>query len=186
MLVLYRLKDSSGEGAGGGGGGRWKKREGAFLFFNFFRDPNCGILTAILTAEIASLKKNLHGLPMWFLWLCRIINCLQVTFLLLQACLFWYDRRSQKLFSAESDFLFQTPVCHQFLFKILYRWVLPRRQYSLSLLFCFCFKSKLTSDNSLCTHAIWCLSCLGYPRAWRRRLKFACTLQMFVVLKSLF
>ena len=49
---------------------------------------------------------NLHGLPMWFLWLCRIINCLQVTILLLQACLFWYDRRSQKLFSAEADFLF--------------------------------------------------------------------------------
>ena len=33
-------------------------------------------------------KTNLHGLPMWFLWLCRIINCLQVTILLLQACLF--------------------------------------------------------------------------------------------------
>ena len=49
---------------------------------------------------------NLHGFPMWFLWLCRIINCLQVTILLLQACLFWYDRRSQKLFSAEADFLF--------------------------------------------------------------------------------
>ena len=33
-------------------------------------------------------KTNLHGLPMWFLWLCRIINCLQVTILFLQACLF--------------------------------------------------------------------------------------------------
>ena len=29
-------------GRGGGGGGRWKKREGAFLFFNFFRDPKAG------------------------------------------------------------------------------------------------------------------------------------------------
>ena len=26
----------------GRGGGRWKKREGAFLFFNFFRDPKAG------------------------------------------------------------------------------------------------------------------------------------------------
>ena len=33
-------------------------------------------------------KTNLHVLPMRFLWLCRIINCLQVTILLLQACLF--------------------------------------------------------------------------------------------------
>ena len=33
-------------------------------------------------------KTNLHVLPMWFLWLCRIINCHQVTILLLEACLF--------------------------------------------------------------------------------------------------
>ena len=76
----------------------WQKQRGfsdfgdrcGFRFFQFGR----------------SSKTNLHGLPVWLLWLCRIINCLQVTILLLQACLFWYDRRSQKLFSAEADFLF--------------------------------------------------------------------------------
>ena len=31
-------------------------------------------------------KTNLHGLPMWFCG-CRIINCLQVTFLISKACL---------------------------------------------------------------------------------------------------
>ena len=31
-----------GRGGGGGGGGRWKTREGAFLFLNFFRDPKAG------------------------------------------------------------------------------------------------------------------------------------------------
>ena len=32
-------------------------------------------------------KTDLHGLPMWFLWLRHIIKCLQVTLLLLQTCL---------------------------------------------------------------------------------------------------
>ena len=32
-------------------------------------------------------KTDLHVLPMWFLWLCRIIKCLRVTFLFLRACL---------------------------------------------------------------------------------------------------
>ena len=41
-------------------------------------------------------KTDLHGLPMWILWLCCIINNLQVTFLLLQAFRLeiGYDRRS--------------------------------------------------------------------------------------------
>ena len=72
----------------------WQKQRGfsdlgdrcGFRFFQFGRT--------------SKMSTNPHGLPMWFLWLCPIINCLQVTILLLQACLFWYDRRSQKLFSA--------------------------------------------------------------------------------------
>ena len=78
----------------------WQKQRG----FSDFGD-RCGF-RFFQFGRTSKTSTNLHGLPMWFLWLCRIINCLQVTILLLQACLFWYDRRSQKLFSAEADFLF--------------------------------------------------------------------------------
>ena len=76
-------------------------------------------------------KTDLHGLLMWILWLCRIVNYLKLNFCSYKhffqrfTSFVGYDRRHfLNLFSAEADFLLDSSLCHQRLFKILYRWVM--------------------------------------------------------------
>ena len=47
----------------------------------------CWMIKGKLCLNERKPKTDLHGLLMWFLWLHRIIQCLRVVFLILQACL---------------------------------------------------------------------------------------------------
>ena len=72
------------------------------------------------------------------------------------------------MFSAEADFLWNSITILSFFFTA--GWYAVTKGNSLSAVFCFCadcLKSKMTSDRDLSIYFF------GYPRASRRRLKFA-------------
>ena len=119
----------------------WQKQRG----FSDFGD-RCGF-RFFQFGRTSKTSTNLHGLPMWFLWLCRIINCLQVTILLLQAWVFLIWSKVPKIVFSRGWFSTLDSSLPSISLKIFYQSLFN---------FCFCFiKSKLTSDNSLCTHAFF-------------------------------
>jgi len=95
-----------------------------FFFLLFFRSDLVFVFLAndkavfqiLVTDELfwlfqfrRKLKTDLHGLPMWILWLCCFISNLQVTFLFLQAFLLeiGYDQRSLKIVFSRGLFSFR-------------------------------------------------------------------------------
>jgi len=70
-------------------------------------------------------ETDLHRLPLWLLWLRRIIKSLQIIVLLLQACLRFtsfvrYDRRLLKNCFQQRLIFYGTPVFHHDFVKFLY------------------------------------------------------------------
>ena len=106
----------------------------------------CWMIKDKLCLNERKSKTDLHGLPIWFLWSRLIIKCARVTFLLLQACLSEiYPLCRIGGLLREKRIFYENPVCHQCVFKILYRWVICCNEGQESLftfLLLFLFKTE--------------------------------------------
>ena len=164
-------------------GRKWKRYHTCCLYFLSFTKHMYSYSNTCLTSSETrnpkhlkgKAKTGLHGLSMWFLLLCRIIEAFNYSFALTcmssrDLSLVRYDRRIFKSCFQHRLVFYETPVFHHDLLKFLYRRVVgsDKRQHVLGILIrADCLESKVTSDRELSIYSV------GYPRAPSRPPKFA-------------